>query len=148
MLYKKLSDYPHISKWEIQTVLDFIQYELEYGRTCDIEADAAILQAIEEYIPVYESGERISVPKKITECTACPKYKGCMTDLVCHTASEKDALSILDSGSLLSAVKVRKKTAQELERKSRNAAGDPEDYFEYIMFAWGKVYEFVKELKC
>ncbi len=137
VLYKKLSDYPHITKWEIQTVLDFINYESEHGRTCDIEADTDILEAIKEYTPIYESGVRISVPEKITECTACPKYKGCMTDFVCHTASKADAISILDSGRLLSAVKARKKTAQELKSESRNAACDPEDYFEYVMFTWG-----------
>ena len=40
---------------------------------------------IDEYKKTYESGKRVNVPKKITECVACPKYKGCMTDYVCHT---------------------------------------------------------------
>ncbi len=137
VLYKKLSNYPDISEWEIQTIYDFMKYELDNGRESDVEADAAILKAIEDYKPVYESGVRVPTPEKITECTACPKYKGCMTDFVCHTASIENAKSILESGKLLSAVRARKKTAQELKSESRNAANDPEDYFYYVMFAWG-----------
>ena len=137
VLYKKLSDYPNISEWEIQTIYDFMKYEADNGRECDIEADPGIARAIEDYRSVYESGVRVPVPSKITECTACPKYKGCMTDLVCHTASVENAKSILDSGSLLSAVRARKKTAQELKEEARNAANDPLDYFDYVMFAWG-----------
>ena len=30
ILYKKLSDYPRITDWEVQTILDFIRYESEY----------------------------------------------------------------------------------------------------------------------
>ncbi len=120
-----------------QTIYDFMKYEADNGRESDIEADSSILTAIEDYRSVYESGERVPVPEKITECTACPKYKGCMTDIVCHTASVENAKSILDSGRLLSAVRARKKSAKELKAEARNAANDPEDYFDYIMFAWG-----------
>ena len=137
VLYKKLSNYPDISEWEIQTVYDFMKYEEDNGRESDIEADSAILKAIEDYRPTYEAGARVATPEKITECIACPKYKGCMTDFVCHTASIEDAKSILESGKLLSAVRARKKSAQELKSESRNAANDPEDYFDYVMFAWG-----------
>ncbi len=137
VLYKKLSDYPKITDWEIQTILDFIRYESDHGRTCEIEADESILRAIDAYRSSYENGNRISPPEKITECTACPKYKGCMTDLVCHTSPVESAIQILDCGSLLSPVKARKKTAAELKAEARNAANDPEDYFEFIMFAWG-----------
>ena len=137
VLYKKLSNYPNISEWEIQTIYDFMKYETDNGRECDIDTDAVILKPIKEYRPIYEAGVRVPVPSKITECTACSKYKGCMTDLVCHTASVEDAKSILDSGRLLSAVRARKKTAKELRTESRNAANDPLDYFDYIMFAWG-----------
>lgn len=136
-LYKKLSDYPNISNWEIQTIYDFMKYEEDNHRESDIEADEDILKAIEDYKSIYDSGVRVPVPEKITECTACPRYKGCMTDLVCHTASITDAKSILASGKLLSAVNARRKSAQELKSESRNAAKDPLDYFDYVMFAWG-----------
>ena len=42
VFHKKLSRYPEITAWEIQTVLDFIRYEKDNGRTCTIEADRKI----------------------------------------------------------------------------------------------------------
>lgn len=137
VLYKKLSSYPDITEWEIQTVLDFIRYEKQHGRTCDIEAEDSILRAIDTYRPTYDSGIRVPVPARITECTACPTYRGCMTDFVCHTASIENAKKILCSGSLLSAVRARHLPAEVLQAEKRNAANDPADYFEYIMFSWG-----------
>ena len=136
VFYKALSDYPDITEWKIQTVLDFIAYEEKQGRNCIIEADDNILNAIDAFRRA-ERHQRVPVPAKIAECTACPTYKGCMTDLVCHTSPLENAVKILDCGSLLSPVKARKKPASELKRESRNAANDPEDYFEFIMFAWG-----------
>lgn len=137
VFYKKLSRYPNITKWEIQTVLDFIKYEESYGRECKIEAEREIIDNIENYRGVYETGLRISPPEKIEECTACPKYRGCMTDYVCHTTSVDNAIKILKTGRLLSPVLARNMSAAELAKESRNAANDPEDYFQYIMFAWG-----------
>lgn len=137
VFYKKLSRYPDITTWEIQTVLDFIQYEKSYGRVCEIEAERVIIAQIEAYRGVYEKGVRISPPEKIEECTACPKYKGCMTDYVCHTTSVDNAVKILKTGKLLSPVLARKMSAAALAKEARNAANDPEDYFQYIMFAWG-----------
>ena len=136
VLYKKLSDYPNITGWEVQNILDFIKYESDNGRSCDIEAEESIICVIEDY-RANKTEDRLLPPGIITECTACPKYKGCMTDLVCHTSSIKDAISILNCGSLLSAVLARRKSAKELKAESRNAANDPEDYFDYVMFAWG-----------
>ena len=137
VFYKKLSRYPQISTWEIQTVLDFIHYEESNGRTCEIEADKEIIDAIERYKPTYHQGIRVQPPPKIGECTACPRYQGCMTDYVCHTSPVENAVQILECGRLLSAVRARKRSAAELQREARNAANDPADYFEYIMFAWG-----------
>ena len=137
VFYKKLSRYPHITAWEIQSVLDFVRYEESNGRTCRIEAAKDILEAIEAYRETYERGVRIPPPEKIEECTACLKYHGCMTDLIVHTTSAENAAKILDSGSLLSPVRARKLSARELAQEERNAAHDPEDYFETIMFAWG-----------
>ena len=34
----------------------------------------------------------------ITECTACPARKGCMTEYVCHTTSIENARKILECG--------------------------------------------------
>ncbi len=137
VFYKKLSRYPDITDWEIRTVLDFIEYEKANGRSCEIEAEKEIIGAIDRYRSSDQSSVRISPPDKIEECTACPKYKGCMTDYVSHTTSVENAIKILDCGSLLSPVSARNMSAEELRAESRNAANDPADYFDYIMFAWG-----------
>ncbi|SFC85476.1 hypothetical protein [Butyrivibrio sp. YAB3001] len=137
VFYKKLSDYPTITEWEIQSALDFENYEKSNGRECDIEASEDILSKINIYRAKYESGYRVSPPEIITECTACPKYKGCLTELVCHTSSIENAIKIIECGRLLSPVRARKMSARELREEKRNAANDPEDYFDYIMFAWG-----------
>ena len=137
VLYKKLSAYPNITDWEIQNILDFIRYEEQNGRTCDIEAEDAILREIDRYRPTYHHGTRIPPPARITECTACPTYKGCMTDFVCHTSSPENAKKILACGSLYSAVRARGLPAEVLQKEARNAAHDPADYFDYVMFAWG-----------
>ena len=36
VFYKKLANYPVITEWEIQTVLDFEHYEKQNGRDCFI----------------------------------------------------------------------------------------------------------------
>ena len=77
-----------------------------------------------------------SVPEKITECTAC-KQKGCLTEFVCHTTSIENAKSILACGKILSAIKAWGKTGDELAKEPGNAAGDPPDFFENIVFAFG-----------
>lgn len=136
VFYKKLSDYPNITAWEAQTVSDFIRYEEENGRSCKIEANSEILRKIEDYRQI-NGKHRIDPPEIIKECTACPKYKGCMTDLICHTSPIENAIKIMDCGCLLSPVSARGLTARELKAEYRNAANDPEDYFYYIMFAWG-----------
>ena len=137
VFYKKLSKFPNITDWELQTISDFISYEKKYGRDCEIEGEANMLSAINDFLNNRDKSKRVKIPRKIKECTACPKYKGCVTDLVCHTTSIENAIKIFECGSLLSPVKARKMSADELMKEHRNAANDPADYFEYIMFAWG-----------
>lgn len=137
VFYKKLANYPYITEWEIQTILDFENYEQRNGRECTIEATDSIVRAIDNYRSIYEAGERVAVPKKITECVACPRYKGCMTDFVCHTAPIENAVKIFECGALQAPTKWRGVPASVLKAESRNAANDPEDYFDYVMFAWG-----------
>ena len=138
VFYKKLSDYPKISDWEIRTIIEFIEYEKRYGRECVIECeDSNVLNLVNEGIlhkEVYLSAPR---PKLLTECTACPYRKGCVTDYVCHTTSVDNAIKIFECGKLLSALNARKVPVEELMSEKRNAANDPADYFEYIMFSWG-----------
>ena len=137
-LYKKLSDYPHVTDWEIRCLLDFCAYETANSRECTWECDdPAVLDKISAKMQHPEQYRAVLPPKKITECTACPYRRGCETAYVCHTTDVNAAESILRGGKLLSAVRARGCSVETLMRESRNAAGDPADYFDYIMFAWG-----------
>ena len=111
VFYKKLSNYPNITEREIQTIMDFISYEKSHGRECELDGEEQIVSKITEAME-QNNRNRVPVPAKIQECTACPKYKGCMTDLVCHTSPVENAIQILACGSLLSPVKARKESAQ------------------------------------
>ena len=138
VFYKALSNYPYITKWEIKNILDFMEYEKSYGRECRIECeDKGIIDYIGNAIQNPTEYKNISRPNLITECTACPYRKGCETEFVCHTTSVENAAKIFESGKLLSAVKARGIPAEQLMRESRNAAHDPADFFDYVMFAWG-----------
>ena len=137
VFYKKLSNYPQISDWEIRTIIEFIEYENKYGRECKIECgDSSLLDLIKSKIKD-KSYLNTPRPELLTECTACPYRKGCVTEYVCHTSSADNAKKILECGKLLSAVKARNLPAEQLMCEKRNAANDPADYFEYIMFSWG-----------
>jgi len=138
VFYKKLSAYPQVSDWEIRTIIEFIEYENRYGRKCEIECDneetlRTILHGL-EHKESYLSAPR---PKLLTECVACPYRKGCVTEFVCHTTSAENAVKIFECGKLLSALNARGVSVEELMHEKKNAANDPADYFEYIMFAWG-----------
>ncbi|MDO5520709.1 MAG: phosphate ABC transporter ATPase [bacterium] len=138
VLYKKLSDYPNISDWEMKNIIDFIAYEEANGRTVELQSDSPlILETVKEKLDHKQDYQDVRRPKKITECTACPYRKGCMTEFVCHTAPLENAKSILKSGKLLSAVNARGLTEEELRKEERNAAHDPKDFFHYVMFSWG-----------
>lgn len=135
--YFALSNYPHISDWELQKLLKFIKYEKNHGRVSEIKCeDNEIARIITEALAYPDKYEACSRPAKITECTAC-KQKGCLTEYVCHTASVENAKSIISNKELLSAVRARKMSIDELVNENRNAAHDPSDFFDYIMFAWG-----------
>lgn len=138
VLYKKLSEYPKITDWEMRNIIEFVDYERLHGRECRIECEDKVL--LEQIRSGFQEKARFlnyPRPEKITECTACPVRKGCMTEFVCHTTSPENARSIFRSGKLLSACKARGISAEQLMQEKRNAANDPADYFEYIMFAWG-----------
>ena len=138
VFYKRLSNYPQISDWEIRTIIEFVEYEKRYSRECKIECeDRDVLNLINESFINKEKYLSTSRPKLLTECTACPYRKGCVTDYVCHTTSLDNAKKIFECGKLLSALNARKISVEELMNEKRNAANDPADYFEYIMFAWG-----------
>lgn len=95
VFYKKLSHYPQITDWEIRTIIEFVQYEKLHGRECTIECeDDDVLNAVSQGLLHKEKYLRTPRPKLITECTACPYRKGCVTDYVCHTTSPQNAVEI------------------------------------------------------
>jgi len=135
--YFALSDYPQISLWELKKLLAFINYEKQHGRHTEIVCeDKTILSFVSNAIAHPETVINAPLPEKITECTYC-KQKGFLTQFLCHTATIKNAKKILIDGKLLSAVRALNKTADTLVSNKRNAAGDPMDFFNYIMFTWG-----------
>ena len=73
-------------------------------------------------------------PARPTGCIYC-RDGLCRTNLVCHATSIESALAIVEGGQILSACKARGVSSQEMAQDPRNAAGDPPDYFEYVM--WG-----------
>lgn len=138
VFYKALSDYPVVSNNEMKDIIDFVNYEKANGRDCEITADRQdILDYVRKEIRNPDKYRDVRRPEVIRECTACTARGGCMTDLVCHTAPLENALSIIKSGSLLSAVNVRKLPDTVLQKEKRNAANDPPDFFHYVMFSWG-----------
>jgi hypothetical protein len=135
--YHALSNYPNISEWELNGIIKFVDYESLYERKVEIVSDnQEIIEKVNYALSNKNEFVNIEKPEKITECTAC-KQKGCMTKYLCHTAPVENALSIINSGSILSAVKARKLSAEELRLEARNAAKDPADYFEFLMLSWG-----------
>lgn len=138
VFYKKLSNYPEITDWEIKNIIDFMNYEKMNGRESEVICDdEKIVHKIDDALINIRNYSNIQKPDKITECTACRYRKGCMTKFVCHTAPLQNAVKIFECGSLLSAVNARKLPAEILAKEPRNAAHDPEDFFHYVMFTWG-----------
>jgi len=114
-----------------------MDYEKQHGRQTEIVCENnEILSDVKTAVAHPETVKNAVLPSKIKECTACNQH-GCLTSFVCHTAEIENAMKILLSGKLLSALKASDRTVDELILDKRNAAGDPADYFDYIMFAWG-----------
>ena len=135
--YLALSEYPTISKWEMRKLICMSDYEKAQGRDVQIVCEnEAILSSVEQAFAKPEAVMKATVPEKITECTACAQ-RGCLTQFVCHTTSIENANSIFGSDRILSAIKAKGKTGVELAIEPANAAGDPPDFFENVMFAWG-----------
>ena len=135
--YKALSNYPNISDWEMKTLIDFINYNNEYNRDVQIESrNNHLLNNINEGLNNPKKFINSIKPTFITECTAC-KHNGCITNYLCHIASLSNAKKIFESGMLLSAAKARNDSINHLVQEDRNAAKDPADFFDYIMFSWG-----------
>jgi len=132
-----LSDYPRISAWELHKLARFAQYERAHGREPKLKCrHPGLRRAAKAALCEPALVPEAAPPAKITECTHC-NQGGCLTDLLCHGSSAQDAKAIFICGELRSAALARGLPHADLAKEPRNAAGDPPDYFDYIMFAWG-----------
>lgn len=96
VFYKKLSNYPQITDWEIRNLIEFMEYEKVNGRKCEIQCDnEELLAVIKQEIKDKDKYANVPRPMLITECTACPHRKGCVTQYVCHTTSLDNAVKML-----------------------------------------------------
>ncbi|UCD08635.1 MAG: hypothetical protein JSU79_09780 [Dehalococcoidales bacterium] len=148
-------DYPHPTDWELQHLDEFFLYEIVHSRNIafwckDNQVKDQIVESIETFFnrgdeslsefiqkKLSTQAERAGeIPKKLTHCQACTE-KGCITKLVCHVTSVTDAVNIMRTGTIMSASTARGKSGEELALEARNAAGDPFDYFDYVMFTFG-----------
>ena len=141
-----LSDYPNISDWELRKLIKFIEYEKVHNRETEIVCeDKDIREAVNHALANPEAFLQAPKPSIITYsvCTEC-RQKGCLTDYLCHATGIESAKAIFKCGKLLSTVKVRGMTGEDLaaEREASHAKGfnDPPDYYEYIMFSWGNCF--------
>ena len=148
-------DYPYPTDWELQHLNEFFLYEIAQERNIaiwcrDDRVEEQIIGSIETFFSRADEyflefiqtkldtqAERASeIPERLTHCNSCTEQR-CDTRLVCHVSSVADAEDILKKGEILSATKGREKSGDELALETRNAAGDPPDYFDYVMFTFG-----------
>jgi hypothetical protein len=129
-----------MTDWELKTLILFFDYEKRHGRETTIVCENNdVIQAVNHGIANPELLLLTKKPDIIIACSAnrtCTQ-KGCLTNYLCHGTEIENAKLILKCGKLLSAVKARNKTAEELAEEPRAASKDPLDYFDYIMMSWG-----------
>ena len=132
-----LKNYPQIQEWELEKLAKFIAYEQDHRRQTimeceDLELNIQIHDYLQEhsFFPPYRPSHHLvastyDIQRKLVTSNYCS-----------HTCTVEVARSIFQTGKLMSAVKVFGKSGAELVTDSRNAASDPADYFDYIMFGW------------
>jgi hypothetical protein len=151
------SGYPHPDERDLHDLNAYCLYELAHGRRVAIWGeDEGIRQVVVAALGAFfapgardmdgfvaeamrSQRERVlALPpvEKVTRCRFC-EAQGCMTDLLCHGTDEETAARIISSGRILSARRGREAPPEVLVSEPRNAAGDPADYFDYVMFAAG-----------
>jgi hypothetical protein len=151
------SDYPHPGARDLHDLNEYCLYELVHGRRVAIWVEddgvrrvvvasvdaffAPGLRDVDGFIADAMRSQReraLALPRleKITRCRFC-EARGCMTDLLCHGTDVETATRIISSGRILSARRAREESTEVLVSEPRNAAGDPADYFDYVMFAAG-----------
>jgi hypothetical protein len=151
------SDYPHPDARDLHDLNAYCLYELAHGRRVAILVEdegvrrvvvasldaffAPGAQDVDGFIADAMRSQRkrvLALPPvaKVTRCRFC-EARGCMTELLCHGTDVETAAHIIRSGRILSARRARAESTEVLVSEPRNAAGDPADYFDYVMFAAG-----------
>ena len=132
-----LVDYPEINSWEMEKIAKFVAYEKMYNRKTQIECENPVLQSL---VCQYLDNSKVIypfTPRDRKEARTFNVYGECvMSDYLSHTCTVETAKEILKSGKLLSATKAFGLAGKQLVNDKRNAAGDPADYFDYVMFGW------------
>ena len=147
-----------LSPWTLFRFQEFCTYELAHARRVLIwfeepRVEEAVVESIRTFFsPGADNVERFvrgamasqrarlaHLPNGTREPTGCHYCveDHCVDDLVCHATNVDAAMAIIQGGCILSLCKVRGVLPQEAARDPRNAAGDPPDYFEYVMWAPG-----------
>jgi hypothetical protein len=151
------SDYPHPDARDLHDLSAYCLYELAHRRRVAVWIEdedvrrvlvaslnaffAPGAQDVDGFVAGAMQSQRervLALPPvvKITRCRFC-EAQGCMTDLLCHGTDVETAAQIISSGRILSARRAREGSIEVLVSECRNAAGDPADYFDYVMFAPG-----------
>ena len=132
-----LINYPNIQEWELEKIAKFIAYEKLHKRQTSIEC---INSCLKKEILAYLCQHPFLQPFTPTDKRVASTYdlhKRLVTSNYCsHTCTVEVAQAIFQTGKLMSAVKVFGQSGAELVTDGRNAASDPADYFDYIMFGW------------
>ncbi|HEM9151022.1 TPA: phosphate ABC transporter ATPase [Streptococcus agalactiae] len=132
-----LLDYPRIKAFELERIGAFIAYEKQYKRKIEIQCDDKHLLTKIVHFLKYNSFTFPYIPK-YREAAATFNEDGISltSDFLSHTCTIETAKLIFKEGKILSAVKAFNKPAEVLVNDKRNAAGDPKDYFDYVMLNW------------
>lgn len=132
-----LSEYPLIKDWELEKISAFIAYEKLNARTTQIICENKVLRDKIKDIERRPCKEFPYIPSsKIVASTYDEKGKYVYSDFLSHTCTVQVAKEIFRENKILSAVKAFRLSPEKLVQSSRNAAGDPADYFQYVMLGW------------
>ncbi|MGT2768019.1 phosphate ABC transporter ATPase [Streptococcus ictaluri] len=132
-----LVNYPKIEDWELERILAFYSYEKYYHRKTDIFCeDLNILSQVQAYLKNHSSSYPFKPSQKNVAATFNELGESIYCNLLSHTCTVKAARGIFELEKIMSATKVFHSDEKLLENSRRNAAGDPSDYFKYVMLGW------------
>lgn len=132
-----LSKYPEVNGYEKKLMLQFADYERAQGRKTYITfTDPAVEASLQDIKQKRTHYLDIETPDCIVFCHDC-KQLGCKTNWIVHTTGAKTALKMLQEGRLLSLTRAFNQSPEELAQSDLNTAGNPPDFFNYILFVWG-----------